>query len=450
MTNKKLKMAAMSVALTACVAASPLAANADAPEAAPGEPKTEPVAEETETKKEENTAAPQVNQEAKDPQKTLENAEVKYDKEHPTTNPDGSQKLDGVIVTNPEGGETNPNPNPGSGETNPNPNPGSGETAPEEKKSEEKKPEEKEPEEKKPEQIGTAEKTEKTETNVETKPNPGAEPIVDTTTPPTVEKNPDGSTTITQPTVTPGKETTTTTGSGEAKGNLHEKEEEVPKKDINLKDELGEKPDISWNIEKGADAVNGYKVEEVTNSDDGNKQTLKLRKEEKTTAEMTAEDIAKLVDADKPTVNPDGTYTLTRTETILDAEGNPQTRTTYITIRDNKVTTKTTTELTITRKKEKQEGQADIPTDVVLPEVELSNGESLPYTKLDEMLQEKGGKDASGVKDGTYTYTETAEDGTVREYTIKIDTTSTDQLTNAEIVAKLNNDRYSVEGGDIY
>lgn len=496
MTNKKLKMAAMSVALTACVAASPLAANADAPEAAPE--KKEPVAEET--KKEENTAEPQVNQEAKNTQETLKDAEVKYDKEHPTTNPDGSQKLDGVIVTNPEGsgetdpnpnpegsgetggetgsgetgsgetgsgetggetggetnpnpnpnpdsGETNPNPNPDSGETDPNPNPGSGETG-----SEEKKPEEKKPEEKKPEQIGTAEKTEKSETNVETKPNPGAEPIVDTTTPPTVEKNPDGSTTITQPTVTPGKETTTTTGTGEAKGNLHEKEEEVPKKDIDLTKELGEKPDISWDIKPGAEAVagKGYKVEKVTNSDDGNQQTLKLKKEEETTAEMTAEDIAKLVDAEKPTVNPDGTYTLTRTETILDAEGNPQTRTTYITIRDNKVTTKTTTELTITRKKEKQEGQADIPTDVVLPEVELSNGESLPYTKLDEMLQEKGGKDASGVKDGTYTYTETAEDGTVREYTIKIDTTSTDQLTNAEIVAKLNNDRYSVEGGDIY
>lgn len=477
MTNKKLKMAAMSVALTACVAASPLAANADAPEAAPGEPKKEPVAEET--KKEENTAEPQVNQEAQDAQKTLKDAEVKYNKDNPTTNPDGSQKLDGVIVTNPEGsgetnpnpdsGETNPNPdpnpNPDSGETNPNPNPNpdsgktdpnpnpdpeGGKTDPEEKKLEEKKPEEKEPEEKKPEQIGTAEKTEKSETNVETKPNPGAEPIVDTTTPPTVEKNPDGSTTITQPTVTPGTETTTTTGTGEATGNLHEKKEEVPKADINLKEELGEKPDISWDIKKGDEAVNDYKVEEVTNSDDGNKQTLVLRKEDTKTAEMTAEDIAKLVDAEKPTVNPDGTYTLTRTETILDAEGNPQTRTTYITIQGSKVTTKTTTELTITRKKEKQEGQADIPTDVVLPEVELSNGESLPYTKLDEMLQEKGGKDASGVKDGTYTYTETAEDGTVREYTIKIDTTSTDQLTNAEIVAKLNNDRYSVEGGDIY
>lgn len=479
MTNKKLKMAAMSVALTACVAASPLAANADAPEAAPGEPKKEPVAEET--KKEENTAEPQVNQEAQDAQKTLKDAEVKYNKDNPTTNPDGSQKLDGVIVTNPEGsgetgGETNPNPdsgetnpdpnpNPDSGETNPNPNPNpdsgktdpnpnpdpeGGKTDPEEKKLEEKKPEEKEPEEKKPEQIGTAEKTEKSETNVETKPNPGAEPIVDTTTPPTVEKNPDGSTTITQPTVTPGTETTTTTGTGEATGNLHEKEEEVPKKDIDLKKELGEKPDISWQIKKDDEAVNGYKVEEVTNSEDGNRQTLKLKKEEETTAEMTAEDIAKLVDADKLTMNENGTYTLTRTETIPDAEGNPQTRTTYITIQGSKVTTKTTTELTITREKEKQEGRADIPTDVVLPEVELSNGESLPYTKLDEMLQEKGGKDASGVKDGTYTYTETAEDGTVREYTIKIDTTSTDQLTNAEIVAKLNNDRYSVEGGDIY
>lgn len=483
MTNKKLKMAAMSVALTACVAASPLAANADAPEAAPKELEKEPVAEET--KKEENTAEPQVNQEAKNAQKTLKDAEVKYDKEHPTTNPDGSQKLDGVIVTNPEGsgetnpnpgsgetgGETNPNPNPDSGETNPNPNPDSGETNPNpnpnpdsgetdpnpnpnpgsgETGSEEKKPEEKKPEEKEPEKvvIGTAEKTEKSETNVETKPNPGAEPIVDTTTPPTVEKNPDGSTAITQPTVTPGKETTTTTGSGEAKGNLHEKKEEV--KEFDLDEELGKNPDISWDIKEGADAVNGYKVDSVTNSDDGNQQTLKLKKEKETTAEMTAEDIAKLVDAEKPTVNPDGTYTLTRTETILDAEGNPQTRTTYITIRDNKVTTKTTTELTITRKKEKQEGQADIPTDVVLPDVKLNNNESLPYTKLDEMLQEKGGKDASGVKDGTYTYTETAEDGTVREYTIKIDTTSTDQLTNAEIVAKLNNDRYSVEGGDIY
>lgn len=466
MTNKKLKMAAMSVALTACVAASPLAANADAPEAAPGELKKEPVAEET--KKEENTAEPQDNKQSEKAQETLKDAEVKYNKDNPTTNPDGSQKLDGVIVTNPEGsGETDPdpNPNPGSGETNPNPNPnpdsgetnpnpdpnpnpGSGETGSGETGGTT------DPEQKKPEEvvIGTAEKTEKSETNVETKPNPGAEPIVDTTTPPTVEKNPDGSTAITQPTVTPGKETTTTTGSGTATGNLNEKEEEV--KEIDLDKELGENPDISWDIKQGDKAVEGkdYTVQEVKN--DGNKQTLVLRKEDTKTAEMTAEDIAKLVDAEKPTVNPDGTYTLTRTETILDAEGNPQTRTTYITIQDNKVTTKTTTELTITREKIEHNEEASIPTDVVLPDVKLNNNETLSHTKLDEMLKEKGGKDANGVKDGEYTYKETAEDGTVREYTIKIDTTSTDQLTNKEIVDKLNDklnsDRYSAEGEDIY
>lgn len=474
MTNKKLKMAAMSVALTACVAASPLAANADAPEAAPGEPKTEPVAEETETKKEENTAEPQVNQETKDAQETLKDAEVKYNKDNPTTNPDGSQKLDGVIVTNPnpdpnpnpgsgetnpnpDSGETNPNPDPDSGKTDPNPNPDpeGGKTDPEEKKPEEIKPEEKKPEEKKPEQIGTAEKTEKSETNVETKPNPGAEPIVDTTTPPTVEKKPDGSSTITQTTVTPGTETTTTTGTGTAKGDLDTVVTETPKEKIDLEKELGKvNPDISWDIQPGAVAVEGkdYTVQEVKN--DGNKQTLVLRKEDTKTAEMTAEDIAKLVDADKLTMNENGTYTLTRTETIPDAEGNPQTRTTYITIQGSKVTTKTTTELTITREKIEHNEEASIPTDVVFNDVQLNNGETLPYTKLDEMLKEKGGKDANGVKDGEYTYKETAEDGTVREYTIKIDTTSTDQLTNKEIVDKLNDklnsDRYSAEGEDIY
>ena len=485
MTNKKLKMAAMSVALTACVAASPLAAKADAPEAAPQE--KEPVAEET--KKEENTAEPQVNLEAKNAKETLKDAEVKYDKDNPTTNPDGSQKLDGVIVTNPEGsgetggetnpkpegGETNPNPNPGSGETNPkpeggetnpnpdsgktdpnpdsgktDPNPGSGETNPNPNPgSGETDTKEKEPEKV---EIGTAEKTEKSETNVETKPNPGAEPIVDTTTPPTVEKNPDGSTTITQPTVTPGTETTTTTGTGEAKGNLHEKKEEVKKEDINLDKELGKKPDISWNIEKGADAVNGYKVEEVTNSEDGNKQTLKLKKEEETTAEMTAEDIAKLVDAEKPTVNPDGTYTLTRTETILDAEGNPQTRTTYITIRDNKVTTKTTTELTITREKEKQEGNERVDFEVKYPEITVKNEkkpedtQTISRDQLKEML-DKGEKKDDGIH-------YTAPDG--KEYVIQ-ETTQPGgtPLNNKEIVERLKQDGhteydYDEDDGEIY
>lgn len=447
MTNKKLKMAAMSVALTACVAASPLAANADAPEAAPE--KTEPVAEET--KKEENTAEPQVNQEAKNAQETLKDAEVKYNK-NPTTNPDGSQKLDGVIVTNPEGsgetdptpnpnpdssetdtnpdsGETNPNPNPDSGETDPNPNPGSGETGSGETGGTT------DPEQKKPEEveIGTAEKTEKSETTVETNPKPGAKPIEDTTTPPTVEKNPDGSTAITQPTVTPGKETTTTTGSGTATGNLHEKEEEV--KEIDLDKELGENPDISWDIEKGADAVNGYKVEEVTNSPDGNQQTLKLRKEEKTTAEMTAEDIAKLVDAEKPTVNPDGTYTLTRTETILDAEGNPQTRTTYITIRDNKVTTKTTTELTITRKKAEQKGDEPFRDEVTYPSIQIKGNDDAVVETIKPEDLEKMLNQGTVMDDGIH-FTKDGKEYVIQETTQPGET----KLSNAEIVDRLKKD----------
>lgn len=437
MTNKKLKMAAMSVALTACVAASPLAANADAPEAAPE--KTEPVAEET--KKEENTAEPQDNKQSEKAQETLKDAEVKYDKEHPTTNPDGSQKLDGVIVTNPEGGETNPNPdsgetdpdpnpNPDSSETNPNPNPGSGEAG-----SEQKKPEETKPEEKKPEQIGTAEKTEKSETTVETKTNPGAEPIVDTTTPPTVEKNPDGSTTITQPTVTPGKETTTTTGTGEAKGNLDEKKKEVPKEEINLDKELGENPNISWDIKKGDEAVNDYKVEEVTNSPDGNQQTLKLKKEEETTAEMTAEDIAKLVEAEKPTVNPDGTYTLTRNETILDAEGNPQTRTTYITIQDNKVTTRTTTELTITRKKAEQDGGEPFRDKVTYPSIQIKGDDDAVVETISPEDLEKMLNHGTAADDGIHF---TKDD---KEYVIQVGPESAGTpLSNAEIVDRLKKD----------
>lgn len=433
MTNKKLKMAAMSVALTACVAASPLAAKADAPEAAPGEPKTEPVAEET--KKEENTAEPQVNKQDEKAQETLKDAEVKYNKDNPTTNPDGSQKLDGVIVTNPEGGETNPNPD--SGKTDPNPDPEGGKTDPEEKKLEEKKPEEKEPEEKKPEQIGTAEKTEKTETNVETKTNPGAEPIVDTNTPPTVEKKPDGSTAITESTLTPGTETTTTTGTGTATGDLDTVVTETPKEKIDLEKELGKvNPDISWDVAKDADVGNGYTVQEVEN--DGNKQTLKLKKEDKTTAEMTAEDIAKLVDAEKPTVNPDGTYTLTRTETILDAEGNPQTRTTYITIQDNKVTTKTTTELTITRQKAEQDGSERVDFEVKYPEITVTNKEKPEDTKtisrelLDTILSQ------NPKEDGSYEYTDS--DG--QKYEVKVDGTA-EKLNNAEIVARLQKDGHT-------
>lgn len=153
---------------------------------------------------------------------------------------------------------------------------------------------------------------------------------------------------------------------------------------------------------------------------------------------MTAEDIAKLVDAEKPTVNPDGTYTLTRTETVLDAEGNPQTRTTYITIRDNKVTTKTTTELTITRKKEERDGSERFDFEVKYPEITVTNKENSEDTQtisrelLNTILSQ------NPKEDGSYEYT----DGDGRKYEVKVDGTA-EKLDNAEIVERLKQDGHT-------
>lgn len=197
-------------------------------------------------------------------------------------------------------------------------------------------------------------------------------------------------------------------------------------------------PDISWDIQPGAVAVEGkdYTVQEVKNDD--NKQTLVLRKEETKTAEMTAEDIAKLVDADKPTVNADGSYTLTRTEKYLDEKGNEQTRTTYITIQDNKVTTKTTTELTITREKEKQEGNERVDFEVKYPEITVTNKENSEDTQtisrelLNTILSQ------NPKEDGSYEYT----DGDGRKYEVKVDGTA-EKLDNAEIVERLKQDGHT-------
>lgn len=184
-------------------------------------------------------------------------------------------------------------------------------------------------------------------------------------------------------------------------------------------------------------------------TNNGNQQTLKLRKEEKTTAEMTAEDIAKLVDAEKPTVNPDGTYTLTRTETILDAEGNPQTRTTYITIQDNKVTTKTTTELTITRQKAEQDGGESFRDEMTYPSIQIKDGDKVVETIQPEDLEKMLNK-GTPADDGIHY---TAPDG--KEYVITESRESTGTpLGNKEIVERLNRDGNTAyklgEDGEIY
>ena len=152
-------------------------------------------------------------------------------------------------------------------------------------------------------------------------------------------------------------------------------------------------------------------------------------------SEMTAEDIAKLVDAEKPTLNADGSYTLTRTEKYLDEKGNEQTRTTYITIQGSKVTTKTTTELTITREKEKQDGGAEVEDKVEYPSITVTNQAKPEDTKtisrelLDTILSQ------NPKEDGSYEYTDS--DG--QKYEVKVDGTA-EKLNNEEIVARLQKD----------
>ena len=292
------------------------------------------------------------------------------------------------------------------------------------------------------EQIGTSTKTETPEkTESEVKPNPGAEPIEDVTKPSQSTKNDDGSTTITTPTVTPGKETTTITGSGSASASTKE-DFTTKKEDINLKDELGEKPDIPWEIKEGEHpevGKTGYKVDTVVN--DGNKQTLTLKKETETKGTMTADDIAKLVDAER-TDNPDGSYTLTRTEKYKDENGNEQTRTTYITVEKSGVTIKTTTILTVTREKvEHKSDEISASNNFKYPDIEVKNtnpDKANEKTTISSKELEKMITDENLGEDGRYYYEETAEDGTKKEYIITVDKEAAGKLSNAEIVAKIN------------
>ena len=150
---------------------------------------------------------------------------------------------------------------------------------------------------------------------------------------------------------------------------------------------------------------------------------------------MTAEDIAKLVDAEKPTVNPDGTYTLTRTETILDAEGNPQTRTTYITIRDNKVTTKTTTELTITRKKAEQDGEESFRDEVTYPSIQIKGNDDAVVETIQPEDLEKMLNQGTVMDDGIH-FTKDGKEYVIQETTQPGET----KLSNAEIVDRLKKD----------
>ena len=277
-------------------------------------------------------------------------------------------------------------------------------------------------------------------------PTPGAESKPDTTKPPTVTTNPDGSTDIETPTLTPGTETTTTTASGEVKAESHTGEE-ISGDQIDLNKELGEKkPD--WSTEKDA-KFNGYNVDNVETSDDGNSKTLTLTKTEHLEGKMGSDELAKFTNSTKK-VNGDGTYDLVRTETYTDENGQQRTRTTTLHVKENEVTVDTTITLIVTLEKNKHESEPVDVSKVVLPDSIEVTGSGESFTIDQEKLAQLMGSttpttDAAGnniytVTDGDLTYTITETKGE----------NEAAKLTNKEMYALLDHEKFELRGDKIY
>lgn len=441
MTNKKLKLAAMSVALTACVAAQPMAAHAvegpdsvednAAPQAEPvaESPTPAPVAEEGEKQEEageQEEFVPPVNDEAK------------KDDQAPAFGP-GTKTDDITIDYKPaekpeEPGETDETENPDGTYVK-------GDVIDNSKKDEATGKDGK---------IGEATKEETPDSSSSTTVvDPDAEVKKGD---PVVGKDEDGNTTITTPTETTGTETTTTTGTGKADSSTTITDTKKGE-EINLDDELGKDVRPDWKTDKDA-KLGGYTVDKVEPAKDGNSKTLTLKKTSPTEEkEMAAEDIAKLLDeSEHLDKKEDGSYTLKKTEDILDEEGKViGTRTTVYQITRDSVQTTTETTLKIRMDKGTKKGSVKLDTPIQQPDIKDEETEKvlLPSGKLENILQ-----DPTTVKkdDGTYIYTETIpnEDGiTIREYTI----TKTDEarnLTYQELADRLGEDFTGDQDGVYY
>lgn len=456
MTNKKLKLAAMSVALTACVAAQPMAAHAvEGPDSVEDNaaPQAEPVAESS-------TPAPvaeegEKQEEAGEQEEFVppENDEAKKDDQAPAFGP-GTKTDDITIDYKPaekpeepgksgEDGETDGSE--GSGETDETENPDGtyvkGDVIDNNKKGEATGEDGK---------IGEATKEETPDSSSSTTvADPDAEVKKGD---PVVGKDEDGNTTITTPTETTGTETTTTTGTGEAKSETtitDTKETEKGDK-IDLNEELGEvRPD--WKTDKDA-KLGDYTVDKVEPAEDGNSKELTLKKTSPTEEkEMAAEDIAKLLDVPEGGVEKktddegNTTYTLKKEETSTDENGNTVTRTTYYEITGNSV--KTRTETTLVLKVEKgtvDVDDKDLTTKVELPSIKDESGkEILSAKQLNDLL-----KDQKPGEDGTYKIEKEAN-GKTYLYTI---TESTDQgtlLTNAQLAERLG-EGFTADDNGVY
>lgn len=425
MTNKKLKLAAMSVALTACVAAQPMAAHAvEGPDSVEDNaaPQAEPAPVEGKTAEGEVEGEEEKQEEFVPP----ENDEAKKDDQAPAFGP-GTKTDDIIIDYKPaekpeepgksgEDGETDGSD--GSGETDETENPDGtyvkGDVIDNSKKDEATGKDGK---------IGEATKEETPDSSSSTTVvDPDAEVKKGD---PVVGKDEDGNTTITTPTETTGTETTTTTGTGKADSSTTITDTKKGE-EINLDDELGKDVRPDWKTDKDA-KLGGYTVDKVEPAKDGNSKTLTLKKTSPTEEkEMAAEDIAKLLDVPEGGVekkeeldeegNPKTTYTLKKEEISTDENGNTVTRVTYYKITGN--TVETTTETTLVLKVEKgteTKKDQDLSTEAELPDsITVKNGKSELKVSKDilEKALDNGGTYTDTDKNITYTVTKKEESST--------------------------------------
>lgn len=238
---------------------------------------------------------------------------------------------------------------------------------------------------------------------------------------PVVGKDEDGNTTITTPTETTGTETTTTTGTGKADSSTTITDTKKGE-EINLDDELGKDVRPDWKTDKDA-KLGGYTVDKVEPAKDGNSKTLTLKKtSEPETKEMSAEDVAKLLDVPEDGVEKktddegNTTYTLKKEETSTDENGNTVTRTTYYEITGNTVetTTETTLKLKVEKGTETKKDQ-DLSTEAELPDsITVKNGKSELKVSKDilEKALDNGGTYTDTDKNITYTVTKKEESST--------------------------------------
>lgn len=238
---------------------------------------------------------------------------------------------------------------------------------------------------------------------------------------PVVGKDEDGNTTITTPTETTGTETTTTTGTGKADSSTTITDTKKGE-EINLDDELGKGVRPDWKTDKDA-KLGDYTVDKVENSKDGNSKELTLKKtSEPETKEMSAEDVAKLLDVPEDGVekktDDEGktTYILKKEETSTDENGNTVTRVTYYKITGNTVetTTETTLKLKVEKGTETKKDQ-DLSTEAELPDsITVKNGKSELKVSKDilEKALDNGGTYTDTDKNITYTVTKKEESST--------------------------------------